>query len=102
MILSASFVKRLDGLPFASYRFRMAPTPPEVNGPALRRLRQQLGIKPAELAGRLGVSTSHLRNIECGFRQGSPELRYKIARALGVDVTEILTDHGREELAVPA
>ncbi|MGH2604404.1 MAG: helix-turn-helix transcriptional regulator [Dehalococcoidia bacterium] len=75
-------------------------TPNRVDGAALRRVRQQRGMKPAELVEQVGnLSPQHLRNIETGHRQPSPELTYRLARSLGIEVGEILTDHGRAELA---
>jgi transcriptional regulator with XRE-family HTH domain len=55
-------------------------------------------MRSGELARRAEITRRHLTTVENGNRQGSWELLYRIARELDVDITDILTEQGREEL----
>lgn len=65
----------------------MEPTP-RFHGPAARAVRVTAGIRQAELARRVGISRSHLANIEKG-KQPSLFVAMKIADALGVKLDAI-------------
>lgn len=62
---------------------------PATPGAKLRKLRQDAGVRPRELAAAIGVSTSHLRSIENGFRSLTPELRARICRHLDIDPDDL-------------
>ncbi|MEE8454089.1 MAG: helix-turn-helix transcriptional regulator, partial [Limibaculum sp.] len=59
-------------------------------GPSIRRYRVAEGLTLAELARRSGVSISTISKIENGKISGGFETIYKLARGLGVLVTEII------------
>ena len=59
-------------------------------GPSIRRYRVAEGLTLAELARRSGVSISTISKIENGKILGGFETIYKLARGLGVLVTEII------------
>jgi transcriptional regulator with XRE-family HTH domain len=59
------------------------------NGEAIRALRESLGIKQEDLAGRCGISQGSLSNIESGTRNASPEVIVRLAKWLGVGVGAI-------------
>lgn len=63
------------------------------HGPAARALRQAAGIRQAEMARLVGVSRSHLANIENSGKQPSLQLAGAIASQLGVDLTAITCTH---------
>ncbi len=71
-------------------------------GVNIRRYRTAEGLTLKELASRSGVSIATISKIENGKISGGFETIYKIARGLGVLVTEIIIDDtgGREALAV--
>ncbi len=52
---------------------------------------EQLGMKPAELARRAGISKSHVSGIARGTDRASAEVLGRIAQALGVTVDDLLT-----------
>jgi len=59
-------------------------------GPSIRRYRVAEGLTLAELARRSGVSIATISKIENGKISGGFETIYKLARGLGVLVTEII------------
>ena len=59
----------------------------------VRVWREYRGLTGAKLAKRAGATQSYISNIETGKRQGSLRIMLAIARALGVDV-EDLVPHG--------
>ncbi len=59
----------------------------------VRVWREYRGLTGAKLAKRAGATQSYISNIETGKRQGSLQTMMAIARALGVDV-EDLVPHG--------
>ena len=71
-------------------------------GVNIRRYRTAEGLTLKELADRSGVSIATISKIETGKISGGFETIYKIARGLGVLVTEIIIDHagGREQMVV--
>ena len=56
----------------------------------ISRARQAAGITQAELAERIGVSTSQLQNWECGLRKPKLAALVKIARALQCDINSLI------------
>lgn len=63
---------------------------PQVKGSEIREKRQRLGVKPGEMADRVGISTPHLRNIELGNRTPAIEVVHRLARELGVEADDLL------------
>jgi transcriptional regulator with XRE-family HTH domain len=63
-----------------------------VDGPAVWRLREQLGLTRPAFAVRAGISLSHLKNIEFGPPPGarwpSDRIAHRIATALGCTVED--------------
>jgi putative transcriptional regulator len=62
---------------------------------AIRRLRFERNMTQEELALRTGVSRQTIMSIERGRTNPSVLLAYKIASALGVEVTEVFMMEGR-------
>jgi transcriptional regulator with XRE-family HTH domain len=64
---------------------------PQRIGRVLRQLREQKGLSQAALAKRSGVAQGYISQMEAGEKKnpGIETLR-KIAKALGVPVTELL------------
>jgi transcriptional regulator with XRE-family HTH domain len=64
---------------------------PQRIGRVLKRLREDKGLSQAALAKRSGVAQGYISQMEAGEKKnpGIETLR-KIARALGVPVTELL------------
>lgn len=58
-------------------------------GRYIRELRDQADISLREFAGKIEVSAAHLSDIELGRRFPSPELLERIARKLGVPISEL-------------
>ncbi len=71
-------------------------------GVNIRRYRSAEGLTLKELSERSGVSIATISKIENGKISGGFETIYKIARGLGVLVTEIIIDNagGKESLVV--
>lgn len=59
------------------------------HGPAIRAIREALGIKHGIFAVDCDISPGYLTNIEKGKRQPSPTVIAAIARRLGVNVDQI-------------
>jgi transcriptional regulator with XRE-family HTH domain len=59
------------------------------DGAAIRRLREERGLHAYELAERAGIAKRFLSQIENDLRDGSAPTRLKIARALGVPLSQI-------------
>lgn len=64
---------------------------PQVNGTAIRERRSRTGKKPPEFATLLGISRSHLANLELGHKEASMEVVHRLANYFGVRAAEILT-----------
>lgn len=60
-----------------------------VLGPAVRAIREALGIKGSEFAIRIDVSPGYLTNIEVGRKQPSSDVAHRIAGELGVPLDAI-------------
>lgn len=61
----------------------------QVNGAAIRAIREPLGIPQGELAKRAGISPSHMNKIEKGVEAPKIETAARIAQALGVALDAI-------------
>lgn len=61
----------------------------QINGAAIRAIREPLGIPQFELAKRAGISRSHMNKIEKGVEQPKFETAVQIAKALGVPIDAI-------------
>jgi transcriptional regulator with XRE-family HTH domain len=61
----------------------------QVNGPAIRAIRQGQGMQQAELAERSNISRSHMNKIESGAERPKIETVTRIALALGVHIDAI-------------
>jgi transcriptional regulator with XRE-family HTH domain len=59
-------------------------------GPNLQALRKEKNMTAAELSDQLGVSTSHVSQIEQGCRRMSMDLLYKYMEVLAVDANTVL------------
>ncbi len=59
------------------------------NGAKMTILRKQKGMDDAYVAREIGISPVYLKQIEDGERQPSEPILRNIARALGVDVSEL-------------
>lgn len=59
------------------------------HGPAIRAIREALGIKHGVLAVDCQISPGYLTNIEKGAKQPSPAVVRAIAGRLGVSVDQI-------------
>lgn len=70
------------------------------HGPAVRAIREALGIKHGEFAIRSDMSPGYLTNIESGRKQPSPAAAKRIADQLGVPLDAITyVVEGREVAA---
>ena len=62
----------------------------------MRVWREYRGLTGVQLAKRAGATQSYISNIETGKRQGSLQTMIAIARALGIDVEDLVPHgHGR-------
>lgn len=60
-----------------------------VHGPAVRAIREALGIKHGLFAVECHISPGYLTNIEKGVKQPSDAVAAAIAKRLGVTIDEI-------------
>lgn len=58
-------------------------------GERVAKIRKAAGLTQAELGERSNLSQRLISNIECGQREGTIDTLIKIAKALGVTVTEL-------------
>ena len=82
--------------------FRQGRTPPperepdplwrEVLGRRLRVTREEQGDRLVDIAARAGISPQYLSEIERGRKEPSSEMIAAVIGALGVDLTDLLTD----------
>jgi transcriptional regulator with XRE-family HTH domain len=64
----------------------------QLNGHALRIIRERSGLSVSALASEVGISQPHLSNIERGHRRASPEVSHRLAVALRVPLLALLAD----------
>lgn len=60
-----------------------------LHGPAVKVMREQLGIKHGVFAVDVGISPGYLSNIEKGDRQPAPHVVRAIADRLGVSLDAV-------------
>ncbi len=60
-----------------------------LDGPKIAVLRDLQGLTTRAFAAKVGISESHMGRIESNERSGSPEVRRRIAEALGVDIADL-------------
>lgn len=60
-----------------------------VHGPAVRAIREALGIKHGEFAVSCDITPGYLSNIEAGRKQPSPAVAVALATRLGVPLDAI-------------
>ena len=71
-----------------------------INPPALREIRQLVGISQRELGRRAGLGSGSVNNIEAGKHPVTPETQRKLADVLGVALDAItIPVPDREEVA---
>lgn len=63
---------------------------PLPNGSRIRARREELDLRPAQLAEHLGISAGYLRNIESGHDPIRNEVGHRIARALAISFAEVM------------
>lgn len=61
----------------------------QANGPAIRAMRELLGLSVSALAPRCDVSQGYLSRVELGDKNPSPTVLRNIATALGVPLDAI-------------
>lgn len=66
-------------------------------GQELRKLRKERGMSVDDLSCRLGMSRSHINQLEQGHRKMSMDLLYKIMSELDVDANTILVIPAKAE-----
>lgn len=62
----------------------------QVDAEAVQAIRFLAGWSPSRFATEIGITPSHLSNIESGRRQASPEVIKRMADVLGVPVTALV------------
>ena len=67
----------------------MSPTAKQM-GMRLRKLRKARKMSQAALAERAGISREYVRKLEAGAQDPTVGMLTKLAKALGVPVTELL------------
>lgn len=60
-----------------------------VHGPAIRAIREALGIKHGEFATRCDITPGYLTNVEAGRKQPSAAVAATIAQRLGVPLDAV-------------
>ena len=70
--------------------------PEELLGKRIRELRKKKGLTQEELGARAGISYKYLGSIERGLENPSFRHLAKIARALGVELSELFQFHHLE------
>jgi transcriptional regulator with XRE-family HTH domain len=66
------------------------PEDPKRRGGLLKEIRLASGVSQSELARRAGISQSYLSCLEYGKYEASPSTIQKLARALGVEPSELV------------
>lgn len=59
-------------------------------GSAVRAARERAGKRQFEFAAQMGISPSHLSNIEAGRKSASLAIYWRIANSLGIDAEGIV------------
>lgn len=61
----------------------------QANGPAIRAIRELLGVSISAFAPRCGVSQGYMSRVELGDKQPSPQVLRAIADQLGVPLDAV-------------
>lgn len=64
----------------------------QVNGTALRVIRERSGLSQSDLGAKIGKNQSYVSNVEAGRRGVSPEIARKIADALQAPLMAIIAE----------
>lgn len=67
----------------------------DLDGPKVRRLREERGLSLRQLAALVPCSAGALSMIETGARRARPALAYRLAAELGTSVADLLA-HGED------
>jgi transcriptional regulator with XRE-family HTH domain len=59
-------------------------------GPAVRAVRRQLGLTPADVSKRTGITASSLSQVEKGEASLTYDKLVKLSQGLAVDISEFL------------
>jgi len=73
----------------------------KLNGEAVKALRDEQGIRQAELARRVGIDRSALNHMEAGRSGAFPETARRIATELGVTLDDVLAAADRASADMP-
>ncbi len=65
----------------------------QMNGERLRSLRKERLLTQVELSNMTGVAQDSISTLETGKREAHPGTIRKLAKALGVEPTELLKEH---------
>lgn len=68
-------------------------------GARIRVVRAELGLTQAELASRLGISTSYVNQLESNQRPLTAAVMFALARNLHIDLSRMMTDEADRLLA---
>lgn len=74
---------------------------PKRMGATVKALREAYGWQAGKFAIQVGVSHSHLANIEAGRKRCTPPIARRMAEVLGVPMAAITTRYTPEEIAGP-
>lgn len=67
-------------------------TPRKILGHNIRRLRLATGLSQEELADRAGLHRTYISSVERGERNVSVDNIFLLARALGVEAADLVTE----------
>ena len=59
-------------------------------GAVLRQIRNEKGLTQDDLADRLGINSPYISRLESGQKHPSLEMIWKIAKALGIQASDIV------------
>ncbi len=60
-----------------------------LDGTKVAEIRDRQGLTTRAFAAKVGISEAHMSRIERNERYGSPDVRRRIAEALGVDIADL-------------
>ena len=63
----------------------------KITGLVIRKLRKEKKMSQDVLSGLAGIGRSHLAMIECGTKNANVDTLWRIAEALGLPLSELLT-----------
>lgn len=66
----------------------------QFHGPTIRAQREKLGVSGVEFAEKVGISGTHLSQIERGGKQPSAAVGRRIANELGVPLEAVASNVG--------